>query len=255
MRHREAIGYLPDLGSGRLEPGTTAEVRGHVDRCPACREWLATHDLLVGELSPNLQDDNHPVSELLALCIVRPEELNEPGREELRDHLVRCSACRGMLAQVQTAVRQARPPGDGVRPPVTVRSPRPLYRTSALAAGLVILVLAAGLLIGSLVSSRFDRASTGSVHQRAVAEATTSPATPDELSGQDLEGHQVIEADRALLVSKLTIKSGADVTFDGRDVIAFGDGFQVATGARLTVGSGSADVRPSERDDHGGAKE
>lgn len=241
MRHREAIDYLPDLGSGLLDSETQANVRAHVDDCPACRDWLATHDLLLGALSQGqLRDDDHPSSEVLALCVVRPEELREPGREELRDHLVRCSTCREAVALVGNVVHQARPGEEGARPPIASRSRRPLYRSRLLAAGLAILVLGSGLLFGALVLSRFGPDPMSSAPRGSVYEATNFSEATDELSGQDLEGHRVIETERTLVVSKLTVKSGADVTLRARGVVAFGDGFQVARGARLSVGAGTA---------------
>ena len=113
MNHREARVYLSELGTGSLEQATEDAVASHVTECGACRAWLTTFDLLAGESRAEDElDEHHPGEDLLALCAIRPEEVYEPDRKELRRHLERCPTCRRMVALVSSAVRRARPLGS-----------------------------------------------------------------------------------------------------------------------------------------------
>lgn len=64
---------------------------------------------------------------------------------------------------------------------------------------------------------------------------------PDEatVSSTVLEGRRVIQGNRRLAVSEVSVRPGADIVFEAEEVVSFGDGFRVAKGARVTVG-----VRP-----------
>lgn len=252
MRHHQAIEYLPELGTGSLDASAEEALASHADRCPRCRDWLTTRDLLAEVLGRDRRSGRaHPDSELLALCVLRPEEVDESDREELRSHLRRCPVCQEDMALTREAVQGARPgeisPAAAPRPRVRVL-PR---RRAWVAAALVVVSLGAGLLLHGLLFDRFGPADTrlDEVADSRLDEILriTSPhmeaeGPTEELSGRDLDGTQIIGSDQNLVVSKLTVQSGADVTFRAGRTVAFGDGFRVAKGARIRVGSGpSAD--------------
>lgn len=235
MRHRQAIEHLSDFGDGTLDPAIAAAVEAHVHGCPGCRDWLRTRDLLVGELTRDRKGvDDHPNSEFLALCVIRPEEIDEPDREEVQRHLARCSTCREELELTRAAVREARPRRSAPAAPPR-RSVLP-PRARALAAALGILALGALLYAATLLVGR-----AGLVDVRQVGggapPAPLRSGSMEELSGRELDGTHLIAADRELIVSNLSIKTGADVTFRANGVVVFGDGFSVANGARISVSS------------------
>jgi hypothetical protein len=104
----------------------------------------------------------------------------------------------------------------------------------ALAAAVALLLLAVALVAGELLFSARSGPAETELGQ-GPAKASRFAAMP-QLTGRDLEGTQEIAGEQGLIVSKLTVQSGADVTFRG-DFVAFGDGFRVEKGARIRVGS------------------
>lgn len=244
MRHHQAIQYLPELGTGSLDASAEEALASHAERCPRCRHWLATRDVLAEVLGRDRSaGGEHPDSELLALCVLRPQEVDESDREELRSHLRRCPVCQEDMALTREAVQRARPgeirPAAAPRPRVRV-FPR---RRAWVAAALVVVSLGAGLLLHGLLFDRLGPADTRRDEVLRITSPHTQARGPtEELSGRDLDGTQIIGSDQNLVVSKLTVQSGADVTFRSGRTVAFGDGFRVAKGARIRVGSGpSAD--------------
>jgi len=235
MRHRCATDYLPDLGSGSLDAATEVALSSHVDGCTACQEWLATREVLAGGLSET--PNSHPDSDVLALCVMRPEEVHEPGREDLRIHLESCLRCRREVALVRAAVHAARPARREVSE--TSRSPSFKVARRWMAAAVAVLVVGGGALL--LGPPLLDRWAPETSRRADTARGTSLPVSEEEereeLSGLDLEGVQVIGRDRTLVVSQVTVTSGADVTFRSDRGVVFGDGFRVAKGGRLRVGS------------------
>lgn len=243
MRHRDAIEYLPEHGSGSLDPVTEEDLLLHAENCEDCKGWLLARDLLASAYGP-AQDlrAEHPGSDLLALCAIRPEEVHEPDREEVHLHLEQCETCRHELDLARSAVLHGRPSVEAPRRRSVRTLPSvPLSRTvRAIAAGLAVALLGAGLFIGGVLFSRIDSQKS---HLGRHPGPSNGIEGTEELSGRDLEGTQVLGAERRLVVSKLTVKSGADVTFRAGESVAFGDGFRVLSGARVRVGSAGPDPR------------
>lgn len=233
MKHRVAIEYLPEAGSGVLDVDTEEALATHAEGCRACRSWLATRDLLAGESAPRngRWASDHPDSELLALCVVRPQELRESSRQDLRRHLARCRTCREDMSRLDAAVGDARPGRKSLGHRDTLAPALRRVRWS-MAAALVTAFLGGGLLVGVL--SLMGR---GTVERAPVASPASLPDPVEVLSGRELDGITVINRKRGLVVSQVTVKSGADVTLCAGDGVALGDGFRVAPGARLSVGS------------------
>lgn len=242
MRHRLAIEYLPEVGTGSLDASAEEALASHAERCPRCRDWLATRDLLAEVLGRDRSaGGEHPDSELLALCVLRPEEVDESDREGLRSHLGRCPVCQEDIVLTREAIQGARPgeisPTAAPRPRVPV-VPR---RRAWVAAALVVVSLGGGLLLHGPL---FDRLGPADTRVDEVPRITSPDrevhGTTDEFTGRDLDGTQIIGSDQDLVVSKLTVQSGANVTFRAGRTVAFGDGFRVAEGARIRVGSESS---------------
>lgn len=251
MNHRQAVGHLADFGDpgASLEAGTERALAAHVERCAKCRDWLATRSLLAAGLSSQAsRADGHPGSDLLALCAIRPAEVFEPDREDLRRHLDRCPVCRRDLERVRTAVLGARPAssGHGSSEDLGRAAPLPASVVGRVAAAVALLV-ACGLLAWLLLAPP-PPATPG---EPAAAAVEPPPAAGvDHLSG-DLAGHQIVDGGVELVVSRLTVTTGADVTILAQRRVAFGDGFRVAPGARLTVVAGRSEDTGSNPADPG----
>lgn len=282
MRHREAIRNLSELGSGSIDADTEAALAEHAQGCAACREWLATRDLLLDVFSGGrgLERD-HPPSDLLALCVVRPHEVDESDQEDLRLHLRRCSDCRRQVELTRSAVREARSNGVGDSAPLSPPATSTFSGARGwLAASIVLFVLAlAGLWVGVPARRAAELAgSPPAVSPAIVASAvpTSEPATAvpaaavptivpsvapsdvpvataatvattKEVSGGEIDGTQLVVGGESLLVSKLTVHSTGDVTFRAPRAVAFGNGFRVTAGARMRV-----ETQPSrDRDSKG----
>jgi len=246
MSHREARGLLTELVSDGLEDAVASRVHDHLSECRACREWVATYETLqtAFESDGAREEEEHPSADLLALCVVRPEEVSELDRQDLRRHLDRCVACRMEIETLRTAVHEARP---GSAEPAR-QSSRPAERRRRWVAHPVL--LAAGLSalafgLGGLYLARI--AGTGTEHQAYDARvASVSPAEPerveagtqDHLSDVELEDARLIEADHGLLVTHVKVKPGARVTFRAGGTAAFGDGFQISDGGSIVVEAG-----------------
>jgi len=238
MKHKEVIKRLPELGAGVLAPEVTAGILAHARQCRTCSEWLSAHDLLASGLQQDqAMENDHPSADLLALCTLRPEEINEPGRDALRSHLEHCGACRGTIALVRDAVWGARPIGSGAPNHPRIERPSP-RRRALLAASLVLALLGAGLVLSVMLKSSLSTNPTTLLSHGQSSSVPSPGDTHAELSGHDLDGTHVIQADHSLTVSRLMVRNGADVTFDAGGRIAFGDGFRVEKGGRIKVRAG-----------------
>lgn len=247
MKHAEAVQVLPELRSGGLDRAARAQVLSHLETCEDCRDWLATHDLLRAELGGSAQSEEHPDSGLLALCVVRSEELAEPDRQDLAGHLNHCPACQSELETVRSAVHAARPGSsvEGQAPSASPSAARQVARPLALAATVVVGVF--------LLAMAWEWGILDNEDRRAAVETSPSPigemgdTEPVEmLSGKDLQGTQTIRSESRLAASDLAVSPGADVSMKARDAVVFGDGFRVASGARLTVTAKSVGGRSLE---------
>lgn len=241
MKHLEAIRHLPVAAEGALDTATEAALWSHVSDCSDCYHWLMTRNLLCEELQRGEDEIPwHPESSVLALCVVRPEEIYEPGRERLRSHLAECATCRQMIDRVTPAVVTARPQAfesSDREAPSTFSGPAWVGAVAAAAAPLLIGI---GILLVTLILGYWD-SGFGYIAERIAPPAPQPPEDAvAELLDRDLEGTQLIQTGRGLMVARVMVKEGADVAFEAADVVALGDGFQVAAGGRLRVSSGSS---------------
>lgn len=243
LSHREAVELLPDLAVGADDATPDAALRAHLRECPGCREWLETARLLRAQLrGANSGSGEHPDSELLAVCAVRPEEVYEPERAKLRAHLEACEGCRREIETLSEALRSARPSSISQNVPrFRVDSRSKVIRWSVLAASLGVLGIGLGV-AHFAVSGNPERG----VESRLEDPAPDDPSSRvDDGSGETVElanlelgDSRLIETDRGLTVSHVKVKSGARVTFRVGGVAAFGDGFQISDGGAVTVEAG-----------------
>lgn len=256
MRHRIAIRHLTEYAAGTAEPEIESAVSAHLATCVECRGWLETHDLLAEELGHQRDDDctAHPESALLALCAVRPEEVHESDRRDLREHLDSCARCREEMRAAREALLAARPTRGPVESPAYAADSRgPSRRVWASAAAIVgILLGSASFLVALLSDHRPTEVASRRVNESATTgtDATVALQSPRIVTGEDLAGNQVISAE-SLVISDLTVKSGADITFRSKRSVAFGSGFRVASGARIRVDTGDAETRDPPPDRRG----
>ena len=233
MDHREAKSLLLDYVAGDLDQKSRSAMTSHIEECVDCRAWLETHDLLAIASEVN-SIGNHPDSELLSVCAVRPADDYEPGMIEVREHLETCESCRREMELVHRAVLNSRPEGERLaRDRHSIRS----YSWWHVAAAACVVAVAFKVLLP-----------VGMRHPGAVGfEPNETSVTMDEMlrlhpgssevwiSEEEIAGIRLIEADESLTLSQVKIREGARVTIRSGDVVAFGNGFQVGPGARLTV--------------------
>lgn len=232
MKHREAMTYLPDLAAGSLPADAAVPVARHVETCRSCADWLSLYSLLGQHLaSTDISDVHHPDSDLLASYALHPEEMSEVQSQRLRRHLDCCADCREELELSHRAVLEARP---GAGHASRDRQSAIARRWVGLAAG-----IAALLVCGALLFNLFSRADRGFGQASSNLRATGSTAQPEEMSVSDrrFEGVEVVHAETSMRVTNTEVQPGADVAFSAGGVVAFGDGFRVAEGGRITVTS------------------
>lgn len=232
MDHREIEDYLPDFAAGDLDESTRVAVSAHVDRCADCRSWLETYETLFAGMSQR-EENQHPTSEILALCITRPEEDYEFGGADLDHHLDDCEDCREDLERVGDAVRAARPsptPAANISP---FRVAPSWWRVAA--AGVV------GVGIGSLLmfgTVGFDQPRIEVSDRSSGLDGRGNDSSREEISDAEIEGTRFIEAEGSLTISQVRIKDGARVTIYAGDGVAFGNGFQIGPETRVSIGAG-----------------
>lgn len=233
LDHETAKGLLPDHGSPVLDDRVATALEGHLAKCEECRGWVETRELLEQAVRHEDDVEEHPASELLALCAVRPEEVYEVERSGVREHLEQCTVCRQEVEAVRAALGEARP---GTAAPTTARADalrRPGWiGWGSLAAGVAGLAVATGLLLTGPPERPTSALGPGTDAPRASA-----AGSGEELSGLELDGPRLIVADRSLLVRDVKVKRGSRVTVRVGEVAAFGDGFQISDGGALVVES------------------
>lgn len=244
MIHREASELLPGFAAGDLDGEEREAVRAHVEECSECRDWLASYgrieEALGGDAAPA---GSRPSSADLALCAVRPEEVDEPDRAELRAWLESDPETLADVELLRIAIVAARPTRASAGPQTAGRSESAPRRTSlALAAG-----IAAALFLGVWALAHLLEAPdaavpwpvSGSEIARQAAAPDPDPAdrwAGDRLADSDLEGSRLIESDgETLTVDNVKVRDGARITFRAGQVVAFGDGFQIGDGGSVAV--------------------
>ena len=73
-----------------------------------------------------------------------------------------------------------------------------------------------------------------------------------EFTESEIDGTRVIDAKGAILVSRTRINEGADVTIRSEHAVAFGNGFQIGSQARIAVGGRTIDQPRQHRGVQGG---
>ena len=235
MDHREAKRLLVDLAAGELDQSTRNEVTAHVEECVACRAWLETRDLLAS-LAPVENGIEHPESDLLAEAAARPEALDEPGGSVVREHLEICASCRREVELVRDALLASRP--DAAHPGF-VGGPRQSRRWWYVAAAAFIGVIALRFFLPAETTNRrvVDLQPGGAVAPVVESTGTWTGSPVESITGEEINGTRLIEAEGSLTLSRVKITDGAKVTIFAGDVVAFGDGFQIGSGTSVTVGT------------------
>lgn len=235
MDHHDAQRHLIDFVDGRLDQRARDELNAHVESCIDCRSWLETHELLACAFDSG-PGAGHPDSELLALCAIRPEEIDEPGRSEIGRHLEACAHCRRDVELVRDAVLEVRPKGS-----VPARLTRTLPAAPWLAVAAAICIVGVALWL-SLPFATNRPILPDSRSYDIATHVETSRSSPmgsprEALEEMELEGTQFIEAEGRLTLSRVKIKDGAKVTINAGEGVAFGDGFQIGSGAVVAIGA------------------
>lgn len=238
MTHRQAILWLAEYPDGPLPPSIAASLGLHLRRCEACRHWLETKqhlETLLAAASPFphvAESVDHPSSELLALCVVRPEELEEADRSGLRAHLITCSTCAQEVDLLSQAVAAARP--GAATQPSTLQPPhrhfnsrrRPPLSALLAAAAFFVLLLASGLFIFNTPLP----IPPGTPEFRH--DQTALPRTAGTLEILD---SNLISGDGLLVISDVHVTRGAHLTLRSGDGVALGAHFRVNQGGTLAV--------------------
>lgn len=242
--HSEAVERLPLFASGSLRGAVREDLEAHVRQCSSCREWLETYLLLWRGLGARHAVEHVQASEL-ALLVVNPQELDEPGMEDVRAHLASCSACQLELDLVSAAIEDAKP-GRELAPEVVSVTPVLRRKRFLLAAGVAIAILGAA----ALLQEPYREYRRGDAPRIARGSEAVTPAT--RLVHTSLQGARVFEAEGRLEVAQVDVAGGADITLRARDRVVFGEGFRVGPNAKLAVEvgasfrNGAAQGKPAE---------
>jgi hypothetical protein len=235
MDHREIEGYLPEFAAGDLDEATRATVASHVDQCGDCRAWLETYETLFAAM-PRREEYQHPASEILALCVTRPEEEYEFEGANLDHHLNDCEDCRKDLERVGDAVRAARPSPSSFAHTSPSKLASSWWRVAA--AGIVGIGIGSLLIFGTLGVEQPDTLPFEVSDLSSGSDGRGADSAREEISGTEIEGTYLIEAEGSLTISQVRIKDGARVTIHAGDGVAFGNGFQVGPETRVSIGAG-----------------
>jgi len=245
MNHREIEGYLPDFAAGELDEAKRATVVSHIDECEECQSWLETHDLLFTAISQR-EENQHPTSEILALCVTRPEEEYEFNGADLDHHLNDCEDCRKDLERVCDAVRAARPSPSSFAHTSPSKLTSSWWRVAA--AGILGVGIGSLLILGTLGVDQPDTVFLESSDQSSGSDERGTDSVREEISDTEIEGTHLIEAEGSLTISQVRIKDGARVTIHAGDSVAFGNGFQIGPETRVSIGAGHGPSVVSRKD-------
>lgn len=97
MKHDDTVGRLADYADHRSPPATEAEMRQHVEVCQACRDWVATYQLLRQH-----PEALHPESESLAA-----KAAGQPVPASIEEHLAGCPQCWQLVTNASHALAKA----------------------------------------------------------------------------------------------------------------------------------------------------
>ncbi|MFQ5528597.1 MAG: zf-HC2 domain-containing protein [Thermoanaerobaculia bacterium] len=211
MEHEVASQILPEFVEGELDAGGSAEFESHLESCSECRGWVETYWLLAAVARQPREESRHlTTDELVDIALAREPD---PGRTASTKHLATCLACRREIELVQAAAAEGRAAEESRLAGAPLERPRlAAARRLALAASLV-LASGAALFVW---------------HER-------SESSPERLSGAVLSGTMLVESNQAISIDRTEISAGADITVSSSDVVSFGDGFVVDSGASLVV--------------------
>ncbi len=203
MHHLKASNLLTHYLSGDLDSGQRKEIEAHLAQCAECAGWVATCSLFAEVLG------DHLASTEIASFSLQPEALDPATCERCAEHLERCRECQRTAELVREAAAAARPEPVRRR---TWGGLAPRWAASAALAATVVLALG------------------------AIFASGPAPRLPAEyvLAGSTLRGNQTILADQSIVVEATEVAPGAALTLES-EVVAFGSGFAVKSGATLTV--------------------
>lgn len=241
MNHTEATRCLLDVVPDPCGDPVARDLAAHLDACDECRSWHASLELLAASVQPPALDD-HPASDVIALCAARPDEVLEPDRADLRRHLEICGECRREIGLMRDALEHARVP-KAERPMGWNRvHARPGRLWTALAATAVVSISLAALLSGGFGSGSDPGPLVPQSHEpRAGTDERSAVTATDSSSLGDVSGQQEIQvgSNETLVHTKIT--DGSRVTIRGDQRLAFGDGFVIGSGTRVVVGTNAED--------------
>jgi hypothetical protein len=218
VNHHDATRLLSGYAEGALEPALARQMEQHLEDCDDCRDWLETYSFL----NDGLDCARSAPSELLAQYVVDEGRLEETQRDIVREHVAACGACKEELEAIRSALEAARhkQPAHTIKRALSMISaaqPREL----AIAAALVLTVLAA---------------TTFTVFRG-------SPWMRSEQQSQEqmTDAGAALEGDETIVIASTRVYDGANLTIHSRNTVVFGEGFSVASGATLVVGTTSSD--------------
>lgn len=215
MRHDTVVPLLADYVAGALDRQKEERVEAHAAACEECRGWLKTARFLKDQLACHHQASSSDLARLAS----EPETLGDQEYRRILGHLEVCEECRGELALTRRALADGRRP-QSMRGVASRWADRVTWRPAAAAVIAAVLLTAA---IGSWFA--FSR-----VHFRG-----------EEVSmGVSVKGERLIYAEGELLLRDLKVEEGGHLLVRATRSVAFGNGFTVGPGARLTVVSGGS---------------
>ena len=240
MNHREAKGLLAEFAAGDLDSRLRREVARHVQDCLDCRSWLETHDLLA-TASDVSRFSEHPESNLVAAFAVEGAQDDEPGGREMSRHIETCESCRLEMELVRAAVLEAR--AKTAAPALASRREHSYGWWYSIAAACVVAIAIKLLFPGGAGRPGHVESPQPDISM-AIDSAPDAPhGSPGlEIAEEEIEGTRLLEADGPLTLNRVKIKDGAEVTIRAGQLVAFGNGFQVGPGARVTVDVNSVNL-------------
>lgn len=215
MDHAEATILLADAARDQLPPKKADALRRHLSECPECAESLKVCQLLSYALSTASDAADHLDAELLSRFACRETSLTSEEVSRCKAHLEVCRSCAIEFDLVQSSIVGSR---FGISQRMHIarmaRDNRISRRTLALAAALLL----------------------------AIAGAVFLPSKPHSdgkgqknLVSQTLSSGRV-HSDHPIFVEATTIEGGSVVDLSSQ-MVTFGNGFSVGSGAVLSVGN------------------
>jgi len=213
MGHEEAVELILAFAEGSLGEGLALQVAEHVAACEDCRGWLETYTLF----STAEHGNRHVQSELLATYAADRVRLKDEERSTIRLHLNTCRKCRLEFDLVTSALERARRQ-ESVIAPRRFLNRFEDHRMLAVAAVLVVSLLAVTAV---------------TILRGGSPWLETGPTTA--MSENAEEGTPARVATAVFFSTR--VEQGAELCVHARSSVVFGDGFSVATGGSLIVGT------------------